>query len=149
MGSQNGRQSEMPTATDLAERITLGATSEHLAKLYNVGNDYIRAQLSRAGYNADTGEPRTTDHHPYRTAVGDQNLAWQSAGACIGTDPEDWFDERNTAETIATCLACPIRQRCLDWAMDIEADAGRDYRYGIYGGLTSTQRHALAYGATA
>jgi hypothetical protein len=149
MGSQNGRFSEMPPVTDLAERVSLGATSVQLAELYGVGDDYLRGRLLRAGFNPDTGEAKREEHTPYATTVGDANLLWQDQGACVGKDSEQFFDELRPKEAINICTGCPIRERCLSWAMEVEGKAARDYRYGIFGGLTSAQRFERAMGATA
>lgn len=69
--------------------------------------------------------------------------SWTRHAACAGDDPEDYF----TARTLAglSCRICPVRETCLAEAMAAEGDAGPDDRYGIYGGLTSKERAALAF----
>lgn len=70
-------------------------------------------------------------------AIGD----WRELASCArGYNPELWyprdadaFDERS--EAIAICRRCPVRAECLA--------AGADEDHGIWGGLTSRQRHKL------
>lgn len=149
MGSQNGRFSEMPPVTDLAERVSLGATSVQLAELYGVRDHRVRGQLLRAGFNPDTGEAKREQHTPYATTVGDESLLWQDEGACVGMNTDMFFNELRPTPAINVCTGCPIRERCLDWAMEVEAAAPRAERHGIFGGLTSVQRFERAIGATA
>ncbi len=69
---------------------------------------------------------------------------------------EDWFpapgaSPAELAETVAVCNACPVRLKCLQWALDLERreddmPLGKWSRHGIYGGLTPNQRHKLAGG---
>lgn len=71
--------------------------------------------------------------------------------ACRGADTEMWFRDTETgagarADTelaLRVCRRCPVRMECLTTALDEEAGRGRDYRHGIRGGLTATERHNL------
>ena len=74
--------------------------------------------------------------------VGD----WRDHAACRPQDGaahahEDWWPEgaklsdRNK-DAIATCRRCPVRDTCLDWALDHRQDTG------IWGGMTEDQRKA-------
>lgn len=69
---------------------------------------------------------------------------WRERAACRDEDPELFFPlsehgpgARQTAEAKAVCARCPVRERCLEYAL---AD-GLDH--GIFGGLTETERRAL------
>lgn len=60
--------------------------------------------------------------------------AWQGA-ACWGHDPALWFPKRfvpnknPTAEAVAICRRCPVRQACLDHALSFDPPV-----IGIWGG---------------
>jgi len=66
---------------------------------------------------------------------------------CAGANPETFFDA--TAEdakflTRRLCGPCPVRDACLEWAMEFEGRLGTKGRFGIYGGLTPAGRARLA-----
>lgn len=73
-------------------------------------------------------------------------LSWAEEAACRGYDLGLFFTDSKggTEHAKQVCAGCPVRERCLSEAL--RAEAG--YRYGIYGGLTPTERHALAAGRT-
>lgn len=57
------------------------------------------------------------------------------SSACAGRN--DIFDnERRAAPTKLLCAACPVRQRCLDYALEYE-------EFGIWGGATPEERDEL------
>lgn len=68
---------------------------------------------------------------------------WMVEALCAQTDPEVFFPEKgggtgrvtNLAKTI--CAGCPVRQQCLDYALDHDID------YGIWGGLSAQRRRPL------
>lgn len=66
--------------------------------------------------------------------------AFQNA-ACIRTDPDLFFSEnpRKVALAKSICATCPIRLKCLAWAMDNE-------EYGVFGGTTARERSAQRKG---
>jgi WhiB family redox-sensing transcriptional regulator len=77
---------------------------------------------------------------------------WQSRGECAkpGHDAEDWFPFSYTGgpslaqidRVRAVCARCPVRERCLDWALTAnESD-------GIWAGTTPDERKALRRRAT-
>lgn len=66
---------------------------------------------------------------------------WQAAGACVGFDPEFFFDLAETmpeVELIAkdVCASCSIREQCLSQAMLAREE------HGIWGGLNAEEREA-------
>ncbi len=76
------------------------------------------------------------------------NLTWQQAGSCRAPGAAADFyppmhverrHERLAREHRAKqiCEACPVRQRCLEHAVDT------DERYGIWGGLDQDERRSL------
>jgi WhiB family redox-sensing transcriptional regulator len=65
---------------------------------------------------------------------------WRSFAACRTVDSGVFFPQSdlfsNRAKLI--CSTCPVREKCLAWAM------GTDQRYGVWGGKTSRERLHLA-----
>jgi WhiB family transcriptional regulator, redox-sensing transcriptional regulator len=69
---------------------------------------------------------------------------WHARAACRTADPELFFSEgtagparQATARAKRICSACPVRARCLDWALRYGA------AYGIWGGQTEEERRTL------
>lgn len=74
---------------------------------------------------------------------------WAADGLCAKVgQPSDWFpddaDVDAISEAAAVCGRCPVREACLEDAM-----GARGLRYGIWGGLTRTERRALRRRRTA
>jgi WhiB family redox-sensing transcriptional regulator len=71
---------------------------------------------------------------------------WRSRAACQHTDPELFFPDCTAGPVIdrakQICDACPVRARCLDWALSHGAAVG------IWGGRTEAERHAMAAAST-
>lgn len=63
---------------------------------------------------------------------------WEGA-VCATDDPELWFPEKGGSPSVAKllCADCPLRERCLDYAIENRLD------YGIWGGLTVKERRPL------
>lgn len=64
---------------------------------------------------------------------------WTAGALCAQTDPEAFFPEKggSVRAAKATCLACPVRAECLDYALE------RGERDGVWGGLTELERRRL------
>lgn len=69
---------------------------------------------------------------------------WIEHARCIGEDPELFFPIgtsgpalEQTARAIAVCRECPVRARCLEWALDTCQDAG------VWGGLGEEDRREI------
>ena len=69
---------------------------------------------------------------------------WRDDAACLNADPDLFFpigttgpalDQIDQAKRI--CQACPVRKRCLAWALDLGAASG------IWGGTTEIERRAM------
>lgn len=73
-------------------------------------------------------------------------MSWRARAACVGV-PDDVFfpveHRRSPVEARRICNACPVRAACLNEAMSVENDSMRG-RFGVFGGLTPTQRARLA-----
>lgn len=71
---------------------------------------------------------------------------WTGA-ACREHDPEVWFpgqgDYMTGAAAKAICETCPVRERCLEAAMEWESGSHWQ-RYGLWGGLDPWERDELA-----
>lgn len=65
--------------------------------------------------------------------------AWMARAACRGEPLELFFPERgqSTAPAKAICARCPVREECLEHALD-----GHDI-HGIFGGLSERQRRQI------
>lgn len=69
---------------------------------------------------------------------------WMDAALCAQTgNPDAWFSEKNgspaiTSQARAICFRCPVRQQCMEYAMDRER-AG-DHLAGMWGGTSANQR---------
>lgn len=64
---------------------------------------------------------------------------------CTQHDPALWYPEGATEQAAASaaravCMTCPLRETCRDYAL------GTPEPYGIWGGLTETNRHTLGKG---
>lgn len=64
---------------------------------------------------------------------------WQEQALCAQTDPEAFFPEKggSTREAKRICQACPVRDDCLEFALE------HDERFGIWGGLSERERRRL------
>lgn len=69
---------------------------------------------------------------------------WRDHALCRDEDPELFFPVGTSGPSLAqieraraVCLACPVRDRCLHWALTTGQDAG------VWGGLDSEERRAL------
>jgi hypothetical protein len=61
---------------------------------------------------------------------------WQASAACIGHDPNAFYDEQPTgvpAWIVALCGSCPVFAECDKWADD-------NYEAGTWAGISSRQR---------
>ena len=76
--------------------------------------------------------------------VVEMDRSWQMRGLCRGNHSYLFFPpssverkderERREAKAKAICSACPVKLDCLEFAMVIREP------YGIWGGLTETER---------
>lgn len=75
-------------------------------------------------------------------AAPDTPDPWQDRAICAQTDPDAFFPEKggSTREAKKICLDCPVRQECLDYALD------HDERFGIWGGFSERERRRLSRG---
>ena len=69
---------------------------------------------------------------------------WRGNAACANQDPELFFPigstgpaERQTERARQICQSCPVRQPCLECALEAGAD------HGVWGGLNEQERLSL------
>lgn len=73
-------------------------------------------------------------------------MSWRSRAACVGIPDDVFFPEghrHSPADARRICGPCPVRAACLEETMRVENTSIRG-RWGIYGGLTPTERAQLA-----
>lgn len=63
---------------------------------------------------------------------------WVEDARCRGEDPELFFQTETRAQAVRICNRCPVKTQCLETAV-----ASRE-QLGVWGGLTTAQRHAWA-----
>lgn len=76
--------------------------------------------------------------------VAPLDRSWQVTGLCRGNHSYLFFPpstverkeerERREQKAKAICQVCPVKQECLEFALEIREP------YGIWGGLTETER---------
>ena len=81
------------------------------------------------------------------TDVAAVDRTWQMKGLCRGNHSYLFFppstverkDERERREikAKAICSVCPVKEDCLDFALEIKEP------YGIWGGITETERRQV------
>ncbi|MFF1874313.1 WhiB family transcriptional regulator [Streptomyces sp. CB03911] len=71
-------------------------------------------------------------------------MNWRDRARCRDLDPELFFPLGNTGpalrqaeEAKAVCHTCPVRERCLAWAVETGQEAG------VWGGTSEDERRAL------
>lgn len=71
-------------------------------------------------------------------------VGWRARAACRDTDPDVFFPPggRAVGRALLICAGCPVREPCLDLALEAESEIPR-LRYGVFGGLTPRERGAL------
>jgi WhiB family redox-sensing transcriptional regulator len=72
------------------------------------------------------------------------DLTWQDRALCAEIDPELFFVEKGNEKQAqvakAVCRRCEIREACLEYALDREAQPGVYGAYGVYGGMSPAER---------
>ena len=66
-------------------------------------------------------------------------FSWPKAAACVDADWNMFFPgpDQSAAPAIRLCQACPVRERCLKYALSIGEV------FGIWGGVTASGRRRL------
>lgn len=73
--------------------------------------------------------------------------AWSDEASCRSIGPEPFFPDlptRSSSGAIrATCEACPVRQQCLEAALELEQGLPASYRDGWWGGHSPRERAVM------
>ncbi|MER7638269.1 WhiB family transcriptional regulator [Streptomyces sp. NPDC126522] len=74
---------------------------------------------------------------------GGAAMSWRESAACRDVDPDLFFPIGTGGPTLvqigeakAVCARCPVRERCLEWALDVGQVEG------VWGGTTESERRA-------
>lgn len=69
---------------------------------------------------------------------------WRNSAACLEHDYELFFPigegaeaQKQTREATAVCGGCPVREACLDWALENVIE------FGVWGGLSEKTRRSM------
>lgn len=64
---------------------------------------------------------------------------WYGDALCAQIDPEPFFPEKggSTRASKKVCAACPVREKCLQYALD------NGERFGIWGGVSERDRRKI------
>lgn len=77
---------------------------------------------------------------------------WRDSAACARVGDNAWYPEsfqvesgKHQAKEVASIcfLYCPVRVKCLRFALDVVDGTSEGYRYGVWGGLTPRQRQRV------
>ena len=94
---------------------------------------------------AETGSTHGVSEAMYEILMDyrlvDNESRWMENAKCKGRTDIHWFPERSEGHLVAGvkrfCSDCPVRKRCLRWALD------NNIPYGVWGGKSSTDRKML------
>lgn len=94
-----------------------------------------------------TNKSKTEKAIAEKLASLESDARWQDKAACKGMDPVLFFgpeyaetvkEKRDREEAAkAVCGTCPVNKECLEHALEAKEP------YGIWGGLTETERKSL------
>lgn len=106
----------------------------HCAACRQANADYYRAHRFSAGLTSGRGLPSITEFP--------DPSGWISQAACAGMDTELWFCD-DSGESYryarAVCRNCPVRNDCLEWALDTRTGQG------MWGGKSPRERERLRH----
>jgi WhiB family transcriptional regulator, redox-sensing transcriptional regulator len=71
-------------------------------------------------------------------------MDWRHQGACLDEDADLFFPlgisdaaYHQMEDARQVCLRCPVREQCLDWALE------NGQEHGVWGGTTENERRLL------
>ena len=81
----------------------------------------------------------TVTYSALKDVISPMSLSWRQKAACRGLSTDIFYpvsdDDADEAKSI--CAVCPVREACLEWALDTRE------REGIWGGATERERRRL------
>lgn len=138
------RMSDLPPTSELAARVRDGETLKDVARSVRLDPQGLANRLRAAGFTpsgeAERDYRRRLMKEHLKTKLLTYKEPWMVDAMCAQTDPDSFFPEKggSTAEAKRVCLGCPVRQTCLEWALQ------RNERFGIYGGKSERERRKIA-----
>jgi WhiB family redox-sensing transcriptional regulator len=140
----------LPAPAILAEEVR-DTSLEHIANLYGVTEGGVQKRLNLAGFTK-YGTPTPAEKRPHSQTglnaapVPMPDETWKVDAACAGaTLPDIFYAAAGTyteQQAKETCAACPVRVRCLEWALLWDAATAGE-SWGIHGGLNGVERDKL------
>jgi WhiB family redox-sensing transcriptional regulator len=101
---------------------------------------YERTKMPAVCRSAAAGGPKTR----FAAESVSPDADWRTRAACRREDPELFFPVGDTGPAAAqidvakaVCGRCPVRDECLQWALETGQEAG------VWGGLAERERAAL------
>lgn len=77
---------------------------------------------------------------------------WMTQAACIGHDPDDWWDHPKNpagrarlAKALSVCMSCYVRTECLEWTLRDIYPTDMDDVGGVWGGTTQATRRIIRF----
>lgn len=133
---------KLPTVGDMCAAIRAGDTVEAIAERHDAtSTSWIRLKIRDAGYDPTTGLPAAVLPPRATTRVTRRSTAWMDDAACLGMDVDEFFpDHDQPTAALEACGRCLVRAECLEYALGMSP---RWRSYGVWGGLTPTQRRDL------
>ena len=157
MSATTGKKTRL-TDHELANLAREGHTPDEIAAAHGIGPAHVRTRLRDLGLAYD-GSPVVVAPKPRERVVNwnaGRDEEWRDDAECFrgGHNPELWFvspDQQPKLAAVAKviCGSCDVRAKCLDVALRAEEGLSRQYRSGIVGGMTVSERMALGSEAVA
>lgn len=138
------RKPKLPPAAELASMLRSGETLDQIAARFERSPEVISRKVSWAGFHPRTGVQRVRRHDDDGVSFLSHwhFPPWVDQALCAQVGGDIFFPEKgeSTREAKAVCRACPVREPCLQWALD------NNERFGVYGGLSERERRKLKDG---
>ncbi len=124
---------------DLDEEPEMGPTPRQEPKVSDLEATLVRARDTRRARIEWLMVPEAPEIRSLLDLF--ERPAWHRQAACRGADPGLFFPERGDKPTgaLAYCQGCPVRQECLDSALEF----GERFVVGVWGGTTGAGRRGL------
>lgn len=118
---------------------------EAVAEAYGVTIEGAAKRLNLGGYTRN-GDVKTAERGRLGPLPKRPDETWMGQRACDSYSADMFYPEGSgraaqEAEAKAICAGCPVRARCLEWALVWDKEAG--YAWGVHGGLNGDERRAL------
>lgn len=142
------RRPELPGAVELATLVR-DTSLDTVAEDFGVSPRSVQSRLNAAGFTW-LGEERTTARptpRPNSGAPVRRDESWMADRACTPEHSELFYPDgpgkaQQEAAAKAMCASCPVRVRCLEWALEWDAATGGE-SWGIHGGLNGVERDKI------